>query len=348
MFRGLYFTVVFALVGLIIMATPLLAEDSYFLYGKWDYTELVPPLPDSLKYLTGINGYVDVTGGALGTAGAEYIFFTGGPAYGGTHIAYIYRVETEGDPDDTLTIGKRTFTFVDSHYLGYYASGHDNAFYVDRTGIYYGASNNATGGVDGWGMVMGGGIFHWDFQWNLLGCVVPDPCPPFNPMGAQTLARNPATGHWWVGSAVRDLYRWNSSTSLWDHQYTYPRLSNLPGDHHDGLEIVGNFMYISDMKSDTILRYELDASGNLDDPDNNWKKFTYTAGPWVEGMGYGPNKHFWISGWDYYCIYEIGGGGLVPPIPTLTEWGLIIFGVVLIGFITYVFLRRRKTVVSVQ
>ena len=31
-------------------------------------------------------------------------------------------------------------------------------------------------------------------------------------------------------------------------------------------------------------------------------------------------------------------------IPTLTEWGLIIFGVVLIGFITYVFLRRRKVI----
>jgi hypothetical protein len=31
-------------------------------------------------------------------------------------------------------------------------------------------------------------------------------------------------------------------------------------------------------------------------------------------------------------------------IPTLTEWGLIIFGVVLLGFITWVFLRRRKGV----
>jgi cbb3-type cytochrome oxidase subunit 3 len=29
-------------------------------------------------------------------------------------------------------------------------------------------------------------------------------------------------------------------------------------------------------------------------------------------------------------------------IPTLTEWGLIIFGLVLLGFITWVFLRRRK------
>jgi hypothetical protein len=41
---------------------------------------------------------------------------------------------------------------------------------------------------------------------------------------------------------------------------------------------------------------------------------------------------------------------IYPPtdIPTLTEWGLIIFGVVLLGFITWVFLRRRKVVVSYQ
>jgi LPXTG-motif cell wall-anchored protein len=35
-----------------------------------------------------------------------------------------------------------------------------------------------------------------------------------------------------------------------------------------------------------------------------------------------------------------------PPIPTLTEWGMIIFGLVLVGFITWVFLRRRKAAVS--
>jgi hypothetical protein len=29
-------------------------------------------------------------------------------------------------------------------------------------------------------------------------------------------------------------------------------------------------------------------------------------------------------------------------IPTLTEWGLIIFGLVLMGFMTWVFLRRRQ------
>jgi hypothetical protein len=35
-------------------------------------------------------------------------------------------------------------------------------------------------------------------------------------------------------------------------------------------------------------------------------------------------------------------------IPTLTEWGLIIFGILLLGFITWVFLRRKREVVSLQ
>jgi hypothetical protein len=43
--------------------------------------------------------------------------------------------------------------------------------------------------------------------------------------------------------------------------------------------------------------------------------------------------------------YEIE---FVEAVPTLTEWGLIIFGVVLLGFITWVFLRRRKAVVSLR
>ncbi len=50
-------------------------------------------------------------------------------------------------------------------------------------------------------------------------------------------------------------------------------------------------------------------------------------------------------------IYTVEGTCSLRPtgvIPTLTEWGLIIFGVVLLGFISWVFLRRRKAVVSVQ
>ncbi len=51
------------------------------------------------------------------------------------------------------------------------------------------------------------------------------------------------------------------------------------------------------------------------------------------------------SGWDFegradnvQILCEEGA------IPTLTEWGLIIFGVVLIGFITWAFLRRKKVI----
>jgi hypothetical protein len=36
------------------------------------------------------------------------------------------------------------------------------------------------------------------------------------------------------------------------------------------------------------------------------------------------------------------------PIPTLTEWGLIIFGVVLVGFISWVFLRKKKAAISLR
>jgi hypothetical protein len=43
--------------------------------------------------------------------------------------------------------------------------------------------------------------------------------------------------------------------------------------------------------------------------------------------------------WVDNLLIETGGS---QAIPTLTEWGLIIFGVVLLGFITWVFLRRRK------
>ena len=46
--------------------------------------------------------------------------------------------------------------------------------------------------------------------------------------------------------------------------------------------------------------------------------------------------------YDNFCLT------ILRDIPTLTEWGLIIFAVVLIGFITWVFLRRRKTAVGLR
>lgn len=267
--------------------------DDFYLYTTYN---------PGLEYTTGIDGFVDEAGAIEGNPGAEYVFFESGAAYEGDHTAYIYRVETDGDPemhpDNPLNpgpIAPRTFTFVSSHYLGYYASGHDNAFYVDETGIYYGAS-------PGWGALMGGGIFRWDFDWNLLECVVPTP----GPGGAQTLARNATTGDWWVGTANRRLFKWDGVS--WVYQFTHPHLG---GGHHDGMEIINNSLFISDMTSDVIIQYRLDDAGNpIDPPGTPSNTFFYSASPAVEGMGHEPNNHIWIAGYGSQNIYEIGGGAL--------------------------------------
>jgi hypothetical protein len=49
---------------------------------------------------------------------------------------------------------------------------------------------------------------------------------------------------------------------------------------------------------------------------------------------------------DSVTIQSATSFGDIPPIavPSLTEWGLIIFGVVLLGFITWVFLKKRKVI----
>ena len=270
------------------------SPDDYYLYANWN---------PGVGYTTGVNGYVDTNGlTGWGDPGDEYIIFTGGPSYGGHHIAYVYRVTTVGDPnmhpdnpEATGPVSPRTFTLVSTYDMGNYASGHENAFYVDDTGIYYGAA-------PGWHAATGCGIRHWDFNWNILGCVVPTAAPP----SPQTLARNPTTGDWWIGMTYRQLYKWDGGS--WVYQFTHP---NLSGDHHDGMEIIDDSLFISDMTSDVIIQYRLDASGNvIDPPGTPYNTFTYSGSPPVEGMGFGPNQHIWISGWSSGTVYELGGGAL--------------------------------------
>jgi hypothetical protein len=67
------------------------------------------------------------------------------------------------------------------------------------------------------------------------------------------------------------------------------------------------------------------------DTNIHWYKWR-EIGEGISWGVYGITMFYWLRG----------------EIPTLTEWGLITFGVVLLGFITYVFLRRRKAVVSYQ
>ena len=58
-----------------------------------------------------------------------------------------------------------------------------------------------------------------------------------------------------------------------------------------------------------------------------------------DATGDGPYVRFYSHRADSLPYLEVT---TTEEIPTLTEWGLIIFGVVLTGFITWVFLKRRQ------
>ena len=311
------------MVAFIFIIPFLVKADDFYLY--WEFNP-------NHGYITGIGSYID-TQGILGEPGAQYIIFTGGPSYTGNHTAYIYRVEVDGDPyrhpnnpDDPGPVAPRIFTLVSTYNMGYYCCGHENAFWVDDSGIYYGASA-------GWG-----GVYHWDFGWTNKTRIIPQ-----TNLTTQTLAYDVRNGQWWIGTGDRRLYRYRNNS--WQYVFTHP---NLGGGHHDGMEIVNGILYISDMTTQHLIAYHLDDYGNLVEPPNQpFAHYYYTSGRNVEGMTYGPNDHFWISTWNGHSVIEIGGGSLVvptvtptptpAPIPTTNRIGnlilIIFFSIVILLFI---------------
>ena len=114
------------------------------------------------------------------------------------------------------------------------------------------------------------------------------------------------------------MFQYDADTEAWGIAFRFPALA---GDHMDGMEVVTDpntgtpYVYVSDMTSDYIGQYRLDAE--LGWVQENMFQYAGTGGSLVEGMGFGAFNHFWATGAD--SLYEVGGGDLttyVEPAPT--------------------------------
>jgi len=78
----------------------------------------------------------------------------------------------------------------------------------------------------------------------------------------------------------------------------------MAGSHHDGMEYVSPYLWISDMTSDVLAKWQYDSDT---DTWSEISRHTYSEAAVVEGMGYGPNASFWIGGYGLSYVYELHG-----------------------------------------
>lgn len=269
--------------------------DEYFVYSSFD--------PAGIDDIVGVGGYVEYYGIPDWGDEIQYVYFLSGNT---GYKVRVWIIDGDGDgkidprqhPDHYLSqyvgpIEPRYFEIVSLADLTGYTSGsdrHKEEFYVDSSGVYLGAYPN--------------GINKWDHDWNYIEKVANSP-----PSTTESLAYNPAENAWYAGGRYRTIYQLEDTDGdgsfldeTWVSIFTYP---DYGGSHNDGLEYVGGYLWISDMTSDVIGKWRYDpATGTWEELN----RFTYSEPADVEGMGFGPNDHFWCgSGWgsDSY-IYELG------------------------------------------
>ena len=201
-------------------------------------------------------------------------------------------------PDNPYNPGPmapRTLTWLETYDFGAdcgWYGFHHAEFYVDANFIYYGPDNYGVGGIEKWEKNPDG----------TFGAYVgrePIPVPPSN---GETFGYDAANQTWYTCTRGRAVYGFEVGVDVvWQYEFTYP---SYGGDHHDGLEFVGGDLWVSDMTSDFLGRWRYTGIG----PYNGWtelNRFSYTNPDDVEGMGFGPLGHFWVTGIGR--LYELGG-----------------------------------------
>ncbi len=228
---------------------------------------------------------------------------------GGDCYVYLVSIPAGSDPDqhpdnpwNPGPMAPRTLTLIETYDFSAdcgWSGSHHAEFYVNDNYIYYGPDDYGAGGIEKWYKNPDG----------TFGAYIgrePIPVPPSN---GETFGYDAINHVWYTCTRGRDVYSFEAGVDVaWQYEFTYP---SYAGSHHDGLEFVGGYLWVSDMTSDSIGQW-LDSSGIWIEKH----RFGYSHPSPVEGMGYGPMGHFWVTSGT--SLYEIGGGWIgfvVPGIP---------------------------------
>ena len=305
MFRkncGLLYVLLAAVFGLVVLMGSTALADDYYVYSKFNAPGT------GLVFSAG--GYVEDYG-VPGTWGDEiqYVYFI---QVGTPRLAYKVKVwvtnhggaddptpyidirqhPAHDDPAHVGPIEPRHFEVVSTRDITAYSDDGGLActeFHVDATGVYIGAYPY--------------GIHRFDHDWNYLGQIA-----PASPAYGASLAYDHARGIWFACTHSRAVYQISDTNGdgdlmdeSWQYLFTHP---SYGGGHHDGMEFVGGYLWISDMTSDVLAKWKYDSG------TDTWAEvetYTYSEAAVVEGMGYGPNASFWIAGFGSGYTYELGG-----------------------------------------
>ena len=204
------------------------------------------------------------------------------------------------NPEDPGPMATRSLSLIETYnfeadcgWWGY----HNAEFYIDENHIYYGPDYFGVGGIEKWAKNPDGTFGTY------LGKVQdkngdPIPVPPEN---GETFTYDPTANTWYTCTRERAVYSFDMAVDTsWQYEFKYP---SYEGGHHDGLEFVNGFLWISDMTTNWIGQWRKN-------PDGSWEEIArfYYDNPVedeVEGMGFGPLGHLWVTGWNR--LYEIGG-----------------------------------------